>query len=411
MNLLEKILSKTARISVVGLGYIGIPTAVFAAEAGYSIYGIEIKEEIVKKINDCVLDIKEPGLKELLEKNVKNGRIKTSLSHKESDIFIICVPTPLLNKKADLLYVKRAGESISKVLKKDNLVILESTVPPKTTEEELIPLLERSGLKNDEDFFTAFCPERVLPGRIMEEMINNDRIIGGSEKSREITAEFYKTFVKGSLYLTDLKTAEIVKLMENTFRSVNIALANELALACEKLKINFFEARTLANKHPRVDIHEAGTGVGGHCIPVDPWFIHEKLPLKMISTAIETNTFMPSHIVDLIKKVNAKKIIIFGMAYKKNTDDVRESPVLTITEELKKERIEFSIYDPYAGMENLTPEDCDALLIATGHDCFKNLDWEDIRSKMKRPVIIDGRNFFEKEEAEKMGFTYIGVGK
>lgn len=196
MDLLEKILSKTAEVSVIGLGYIGIPTAVFAAEAGYDIYGVDLKEDVVKKINNRVLDIKEPGLKELLEKNIKNGKIKAFLSYKESDIFIICVPTPLSNKKADLSYVRKAGESISKVLKNDNLVILESTVPPKTTEEVLIPILERSGLKNDEDFLTAFCPERVLPGRIMEEMTNNDRIIGGSEKSRKITAEFYKNFVR-----------------------------------------------------------------------------------------------------------------------------------------------------------------------------------------------------------------------
>ncbi|RLF94878.1 UDP-N-acetyl-D-mannosamine dehydrogenase [Thermococci archaeon] len=411
MDLLEKILSKTAEVSVIGLGYIGIPTAVFAAEAGYDIYGVDLKEDVVKKINNRVLDIKEPGLKELLEKNIKNGKIKAFLSYKESDIFIICVPTPLSNKKADLSYVRKAGESISKVLKNDNLVILESTVPPKTTEEVLIPILERSGLKNDEDFLTAFCPERVLPGRIMEEMTNNDRIIGGSEKSRKITAEFYKNFVRGKIYITDLKTAEIAKLMENTFRNVNIALANELALACENLEINFFEARKLANKHPRVNIHEAGTGVGGHCIPIDPWFIHEKFPLKTISTAMEINETMPLHVVDIIKKTNAKKILIFGMAYKKNTDDTRETPVLKIIEELKKENIEFSIYDPYVKMEKLNPENCDALLIATDHDCFKNMDWEEIRRKMRRHVIIDGRNFFEKEEAEKMGFEYMGVGK
>lgn len=411
MDLLSKINSNSAEVSVIGLGYIGLPTSIFVAESGYRVHGVDIKEDLIEKINNCTLNITEHGLKKLLEKNVKNGRIKASSSYKESDIFLICVPTPLSDRKADLSYVKKAGESISKVLKEDNLVILESTVPPETTEKVLIPILETSGLKNDEDFFTAFCPERVLPGRITEEMINNDRIIGGSEKSRNLALKFYKKFVKGEIYLTDLKTAEIVKLMENTFRSVNIALANELALACEKLKIDFFEARELANKHPRVNIHEAGTGVGGHCIPIDPWFIHEKTPMRMIPIAMEINESMPLHVVDLIKKSNAKNVLILGMAYKKNTDDTRETPVLKIIEELKKENIDYSVYDPYVKMNELDPEGCDALLIATDHDCFKSIDWREIKRKMKRPLIIDGRNFFEKEEAEKMGFEYIGVGK
>ncbi|MEA1993071.1 MAG: nucleotide sugar dehydrogenase [Euryarchaeota archaeon] len=411
MRLLEKIHSKTARIAVIGMGYIGIPTAVCVAEAGYTVHGVDIKENVINSLNNGNFGAKEPQLVEALEKNIKKGRIKVSLSYEKSDIFIICVPTPLKEKRADLSHVENAGKSIAAILEEENLIILESTVPPGTTNELLIPLLERSGLQNDKDFFVSFCPERVLPGKIMQEMRKNDRITGGSAESREIAAEFYGSFVKGEICLTDLKTAEIVKLMENTFRNVNIALANELGLACESLGINFFEARKLANKHPRVNIHKAGTGVGGHCIPIDPWFIHEKLPLKTISTAMEINDTMPLHVADIIKKTNAKKILIFGMAYKKNTDDTRETPVLKITEELKKENIEFSIYDPYVKMEKLKPENCDALLIATDHDCFKNIDWEEIRRKMRRPLIIDGRNFFEREEAEKMGFEYIGVGK
>ncbi len=411
MTLLERIRSKTAEIAVVGMGYIGIPTAVCAAEAGYTVHGVDIEEDVVSRINTSSLNLREPGLKELLEKHIRRGNIRASLSYKKNDVFIICVPTPLSEGKADLSYIKNAGESIATVLERNNLVLLESTVPPTTTEELLIPLLEQSGFTNDEDFFTAFCPERVLPGKIMREMRRNDRIIGGSEKSRELAAKFYKTFVRGEIHFTSTTTAEMAKLMENTFRNVNIALANEFGLACESLGINFFEARELANKHPRVNIHQVGTGVGGHCIPIDPLFIQEKTPLKIIKTAMEINNAMPLHVVELVKQYDATKILILGMAYKKNTEDIRESPVLKILEALKKEQIAVNIYDPYVGKGDLEPEGCDALVIATDHDCFQDLDWKSIQEKMARPLIIDGRNFFEKEEAEDMGFEYVGVGK
>jgi UDP-N-acetyl-D-mannosaminuronic acid dehydrogenase len=411
MDLLERIDSRTARVTVIGLGYIGIPTAVCAAEAGYTVHGVDVKQDTVKRIKSGAVTVKEPGLRDLLEKNIQNGKIEASLSYKESDIFIICVPTPLREKKADLSHVKSAGISIASVLKKGNLIILESTVPPGTTEELLIPLLESSGLKNNDDFFVTFCPERVLPGKIMTEMSKNDRIAGGSATSRKLAAAFYRSFVDGELYLTDIKTAEMVKLMENTFRNVNIALANELALACERVGINFFEARTLANKHPRVNLHEAGTGVGGHCIPIDPWFVHEKVPMKMITTAMKINSAMLSHIVDILKQEQVTSVLILGMAYKKNTEDTRESPTAKIIALLEKEQIAYSVYDPYLDSSDLSSAGHDALLIATDHDCFRNLPWKSIAAVMKRPLMIDGRNFFTEREAEALGFEYRGVGK
>jgi len=300
--------------------------------------------------------IKEPGLNTLVEVRIKSGNLKVQNSPEEADVFIIAVPAPVTkDKKADLQFVKSAAESILPILRKENLVILESTSPPGTTKDFLAPILARSGLKIGEEVYLAYCPERVLPGRILEELIENDRVIGGINlKSAQKAQELYKTFVTGHIFLTDATTAEMVKLMENTYRDVNIALANEFALICEKLGINVWEAIELANKHPRVNIHKPGPGVGGHCIPIDPWFIVALAPetARLIRTARDVNDSKPEHVLNKIrdaintfsmahpeKSSSDVTVALFGLTFKPDTDDLRESPSVKIVWALEEQGV------------------------------------------------------------------------
>ena len=292
------------KISVVGMGYIGLPTASILATHRFEVTGVEVNQSILDGVGRGMTDISELGLSIIIKAAVKSHRLKCQAKAPEADVFIICVPTPLnQNKTADLGYVITAGRMIAPMIRKGNLVILESTVPSGTTEEVLQPILETSGLVAGRDFYLAYCPERVLPGNLLNEMIQNDRIIGGiNAASGEMARKIYETFVEGKIYMTDASTAEFVKLMENTYRAVNIALANEFALIANGLGINVLDAIELANKHPRVKILQPGAGVGGHCIPIDPWFIVEKAPeiSRLISTAMRINEEMPEHVISLV---------------------------------------------------------------------------------------------------------------
>jgi len=268
------------KMCVLGLGYVGLPTASMFATHGFSVTGVDTNHKIIEGINTGEVHIKEPGLRAFVHDALRTGNLKVQETPEKADIFIICVPTPITReKKADLEYVKSASESILPFLEKGCLVVIESTVPPGTTTNVVIPMLERTGLKTGRDFYVAYCPERVMPGNILKEMIENDRMIGGiDDSSGHYAKKIYQAFVKGHIYLTDTVTAEFVKLIENTYRDVNIALANELALIAEESKIDVWNAISLANKHPRVNIHRPGPGVGGHCIGVDPYFLVEKSP-------------------------------------------------------------------------------------------------------------------------------------
>ena len=262
------------KVSIVGLGYIGLPTAIIAAEHGFLVLGFDIDENKVDKINQGEETIVEPEVAAKLTHVISKETFKATKKLEAADYFIIAVPTPF-SKKADLSYVFNAAKEIAKVLQKGNLVILESTVPVNTTIKLAEFLGKNSGLKK-EDFFVAYCPERVLPGKIFKELIANDRVIGGiNDESKELARSFYKSFVKGKIYLTDTKTAEMVKLVENSSRDVQIAFANQVAAMCEEVNINPFEVIDIANKHPRVNVLKPGCGVGGHCIAVDPWFLIE----------------------------------------------------------------------------------------------------------------------------------------
>jgi len=262
------------KICVLGLGYIGLPTSLLLANAENTVIGVDINDKIVDYLNKGELPFKEPGLYELFQKAKNNFTASSSLE--SSDVYIIAVPTPLEKgmKLADLNAVRNASESIAKFIKEGQLVILESTVPPGTSENLVIPILRKNMKKR---FYYAHCPERAIPGKTLHEMVFNDRIIGGlDEESAKKTKQLYSAFIKGNIYITDIKTAEFVKLMENTFRDINIALANEFSLIAEELGIDVWKAIEIANRHPRVDILKPGPGVGGHCIAVDPLFLVEK---------------------------------------------------------------------------------------------------------------------------------------
>ena len=291
------------KICVLGLGYIGLPTAAVLATHGFSVVGVDVNAAVVGTINNGGIHIKEPGLNTLVQAAIKSGNLVVRTRPETADAFIIAVSTPLKNREADLSYVKSAAESIVPYLERGNLVILESTVPPKTTEELLIPILEQTKLRAGEDFYLAHCPERVLPGNILKEIIENDRIIGGINPESAVKAkDLYSTFVSGIIYLTDATTAEMVKVIENTYRDVNIALANELSRICMKLGMNVWEVIELANKHPRVNLLSPGPGVGGHCLAVDPWFVVEKAPqvAKLIRLSRGINDEQPQFVVSMI---------------------------------------------------------------------------------------------------------------
>ena len=415
------------KICVLGLGYIGLPTASVLATHGFDVLGVDINSEVVKIINKRGIHIEEAGLHTLVQAAIKSGKLKVSTNPEPADIFIIAVPTPFTKeKKADLSYVKSAAKNIAPLISKGNLIILESTSPPGTCKDVLEPIFRSFNLKVGKDYYLAHCPERVLPGYTLKELIQNDRIIGGIDKeSAEKAAQFYKIFIEGDIYLTDSTTAEMVKLMENTYRDVNIALANEVAKICEKLGINAWEVIRLANLHPRVNLHTPGPGVGGHCIAVDPWFIIEKCPVdaEIITLCRKINDSMPEYTVEHIRKIvegiDNPKIAILGVTYKGNIDDTRESPALKIIEGLEKAGIKYSIYDPHVRefkyeLSSLkkTFKEANCAVILANHDEFRFLHPAEIGKLMKNKVLFDTRFCVDHNLWRQSGFKVycLGIG-
>ncbi len=416
------------KVCVLGLGYIGLPTASLLANNGFEVVGVDKKENLVSVINQGGIHIEEPGLKTLVHAAVNSGFLIAKTLPEEADVFFIAVPTPVKKENdeviIDLSYVEQASEMIVPYLKKDNLVILESTSPTGTTQNIVLPILERSGLKAGVDFYLAHCPERVLPGHTLRELIHNNRIIGGvNQKSAEIAMTLYNKFVEGDIFLTNASTAEMTKLMENLYRDVNIALSNELANICDKAGTNVWEAIELANLHPRVNIHLPGPGVGGHCISVDPWFVISafKDEAKLIALGREINDLQPFTIIELIKKrlkTNAGSVVtIMGVSYKGNIDDTRESPALVVIEGLKQEGIVVKVYDPHVSnfehevmplKEAFAKSDC-AVVIAD-HDEFRFLYPKELAGLMRTKQVIDTRNCLDKQLWESNGFSYYLLG-
>ncbi|HME54877.1 MAG TPA: nucleotide sugar dehydrogenase [Candidatus Lokiarchaeia archaeon] len=412
-------------ICVVGVGYIGLPTACMFAKSGYEVFGVDVKRDVVDGLNEGKCHIKEPGLPELLASVVDSGHISFGLEPIVADAFIICVPTPLnQEKRANLDFVKSASESIVPFLTEGCVVILESTVPPRTCDDVIKPILEQSGLIAGAGFSLAFCPERVIPGRILVEITENDRIIGGiDEQSTGMAKELYGSFVQGNIYETNSTTAEMVKLMENTYRDVNIALANEFTLVAETIGINIWNAIKLANKHPRVNIHQPGPGVGGHCIPVVPWFIVEKDTehTPLIQCAREVNDGMPRKIINILEKIADFKqnpvISVWGVAFKADTDDCSYSPATDIIKLIVQKGGVVKVHDPYVENydypilsidESLVESEC--ILIVADHEMYKTIDPGTFMNVMKVQSVLDTRNIINNDAWSEAGFNVFKLG-
>jgi UDP-N-acetyl-D-mannosaminuronic acid dehydrogenase len=390
---------KLPGICILGMGYIGLPTAGILATRGFQVLGVDVHAKVVQTINEGKIHITEPDLDLFIKAAVGSGKLRAALQPEPSDVFIIAVPTPFgAEHRPDMSHVEAASRAIVPVLRPGNLVILESTSPPETCTRLIAPILGESGLEVGREVFLAHCPERVLPGQIMREVVENDRIIGGINRaSAEKARDLYATFTKGEIFLTDAVTAEMAKLVENSYRDVNIAFANELSLICDALGLNVWEMINLANRHPRVNILRPGPGVGGHCIAVDPWFIVDACPrqARLIRTAREVNDSKPHFVVQKVREAAERfkrpAIGLLGLSYKQDIDDLRESPAVEIARTVIRENLgEVLICEPFVREHRefkLTDlgtviRKADILVVLVPHKVFREVDRELLKPKM-----------------------------
>jgi UDP-N-acetyl-D-mannosaminuronic acid dehydrogenase len=441
----EELKVKFNKICILGLGYIGLPTASMFAANGIKVLGVDVNPHVVETLQAGDIHIHEPGLREVVQAVITSGDLTVAAVPEEADAFIIAVPTPFQDntfgeyegekfKLADMRAVISATEAILPHLRTGNLVVLESTSPPRTTVDLVAPILERSGLKAGKDFHLAYSPERVLPGQIMRELVENARVIGGlTSESAQAGYDLYATFVTGEIVKTDATTAEMVKLMENTYRDVNIAIANEFSRLAGRFGVDVWEAIRLANRHPRVKILSPGPGVGGHCISVDPWFFVEKAPdlSQLILRARQMNDLQPGFVVELVKKafgmttLAGKKIAALGLSYKPDVDDVRESPAVEVVHLLAETGAAVKAFEPFIkpgvvlpGVQTvpslgLALQDADAVLLLVNHTEFRQLSPEALKTITPARVLIDTVNGWDGQDWAAAGFTLfrLGVGK
>lgn len=444
---------KFDKLCVIGLGYIGLPTAATFAAHGIKVHGVDINPRVVGSLQAGKIHIHEPGLQGVVDEAVNSGNLTVSNQPVEADAFIIAVPTPFQQEKfgeynglryklADMHAVTSAAEAILPVLRKGNLVILESTSPPRTTVELVAPILARSNLLAGKDFHLCYSPERVLPGQILRELVDNARVIGGvTPESARAGRDLYATFVKGEIHETDATTAEMVKIMENTTRDVNIAIANEFARLAEKFGVDVWEAIRLANLHPRINILSPGPGVGGHCISVDPWFFVEAAPelSTLIYQARQVNDAQPHFVVEKVKQalsalsgaeqsrsatdniLKDKKIAALGLAYKPDVDDLRESPAIEVVHLLQKEGAHVKAWEPFApaakleGVEMAPDFDAaikaaDAILLLVNHSQFRDSNPVSLASKTNARIIVDTVSAWDAEKWISAGFRFHRLG-
>ena len=432
-------------VAVCGLGYVGYPVSILFADAGFHVVGIDVLDERVKKLNDGENPIKgqEPGLDSLVEKVFRTGRFRATsdvTEYKNADYIIVAVQTPVAeeDKKPKYKHLKEALTSIGRNMRKGVTVIIESTIAPGTMQNVVKPILEKeSRMVVGKDFYLANCPERLMPGHLLENIRYYNRVVGGwTPESADRVIELYKNVVKGELEPTDCITAEIVKAGENTYRDVQIAFANEMALLCEAYGANVWKVRELINNCKKVtetrpealrQMHFPGAGVGGHCIPKDSWLlIHEVRDVvnpQLIPTARHINDHMPIHMFELFldavkesdKKVQDLEVLILGYAYDANSDDDRNTPTLFLMKELDKVGVKYTVHDSFIKEYKKdfkgSLEGKDVIILMTAHDEYKNLGYKEMKDLMSSsPIIVDGRNVFDKDEARKNGFIYKGVG-
>jgi UDP-N-acetyl-D-mannosaminuronic acid dehydrogenase len=420
---------KFENICVLGLGYIGLPTASTFATHGLQVLGVDVNRRIVDTLSNGGLHIHEPGLRTLFQAAIGSGNLTFADEPHPAQAFIIAVPTPFYeDKRADLGFVKSAAEAIVPHLRPGNLVVLESTSPPRTTIDIVAPILRKSGLTAGKDFFLAYSPERVLPGQILRELIENARVIGGVDRlSAQAGRDLYSIFVRGEIVLTDATTAEMVKLMENTYRDVNIAIANEFSRLAERFGIDVWEAIAIANRHPRVNILSPGPGVGGHCISVDPWFLVEAAPdlTPLVLASRQVNDGQPQTVVNMICKalgdLQGRSIAVLGLAYKPDVDDLRQSPAIEVARLLGENGARVRCYEPYkpdARLDGLqvVPSleqalvDAELIVLLVRHKPFLELNPVQVAKITSARVIVDAVNAWEASSWQSAGFTVSRLG-
>ena len=430
---------KFEKICVLGLGYIGLPTASTFASHGLRVVGVDVNPNVLSVLRNGGVHIHEPGLREVVEAALKSGNLTVNEKPVEADAYIIAVPTPFYEdqfgeyegrkyKLADMRAVESAAGSIVPVLRRGSLVVLESTSPPRTTIDLLTPILEKSGLKAGVDFHLAYSPERVLPGQIMRELVENARVIGGiTPESAAAGRDLYAIFVKGQIVVTDATTAEMVKLMENTYRDINIAIANEFARLAERFGVDAWEAIRIASLHPRVKILNPGPGVGGHCIGVDPWFFVESAPdlSTLILAARRVNDSQPRFALELLRKAigdfHGRKIAALGLAFKPDVDDLRESPAVEVVHLLQDEGAIVKAFEPFKPDADLPGisvvptledalKDTDAVVLMVNHTEFRTLTPEKLAVLTSARILVDMVNGWTGRGWEAAGFKLFKLG-
>lgn len=436
-RLLELIENKTAKIGIIGLGQVGLPTALSFADAGFSVTGSDVNKKLLDGLTEGVVPFKEEGLVELLRKCIQNRKFhivgKTEDLIRECDVIIICVPTPLMeHTRPDMSYLEGVMKILADNLLDGKLVVIESSIPPGTFDDVILPHLQKKNILGD-NMWAAFVPERLAPGSATKEIRTTPRVIGFHDAgSGNLAQSLYKKMVSGQVITTDVRIAEVSKLVENTYRDVNVALANEVSLICERYGIDFKELQAVCNSHPRVNLHSAGPGVGGPCLPKDPYLLlnphgRDAIESKIILHARSVNDSMPGHVVDLVtvglsshgKTLHGSKIGIWGIAYKANVSDTRFSPAEMIISDLIRRGSQVIVFDPHT-QESFggarAPDmwgavtGSDALVIVTDHDIFKDADLDSIKSKLGTPVLVDTRRMFDGNLARSMSLTYLAVG-
>ncbi|UCG22612.1 MAG: nucleotide sugar dehydrogenase [Chloroflexota bacterium] len=433
-QLRRQIESKDAIVGVIGLGYVGLPVAATFAGAGFSVIGVDIKPERVRQINKGQNPIggQEPGLAELLATAVSSGRLRATDDYRElsaADVVLIDVETPVdESHRPRYLALRSACEALAGVMKKGALVVVESTVAPGTIDRVVRPLLEKySGRKSADEFFVGACPERVMPGKLLRNLRTMSRVCGGeTPEVAQLMVTFYRHIVEAELDSADPVTAEVVKTTENAYRDVQIAFANEVALICEAVGADIWQVRDLVNKVPYRHMHLPGAGVGGHCIPKDPWLLAsaagEAMPARLIPEARAVNDGMPHHVAQLtLEALRARglgateaRVAVLGYAYLENSDDDRNSPSQSLVRRLKEEGLSVAIHDPWIEAYQGDLQDIiagrDGVVIMVAHKEYLNLDLQELGRAFRTPLVVDGRHVLDKEQVEAAGLAYRGIG-